>query len=146
MGTSFTEFRGRGFWSRDTSIELWLVLLAREVRQLDGVPTWLVAAAENWHVQGTVGMGGCVSAALDECAATPEKVNIILELSELALSWLKRQGEVMPVSVLNSFGVGGPGASFTKDLPTELFTRVGEAFIRLLRGEIVWDAATSPVF
>jgi len=31
-------------------------------------------------------------------------------------------------------------------MPTEVFSRVGENFIRLLWGEIVWDASTSPVF
>ena len=50
-----------------------------------------------------------------------------------------------PGSFLNSFGVGGLGAAFTKDTPTEVFSRIGENFIRWLRGEIVWDASTSPV-
>jgi hypothetical protein len=62
------------------------------------------------------------------------------------LAWLKSQGGILSLSFLNSFGVGGPGAAFTKDMPTEVFSRVGEHFIRLLRGEIVWDASTSPVF
>ena len=108
-------------------------------------PDWLLKAADDWHIQGTVGMGGCVSAMLDEFATTPEQVKIILELSERALTWLNRQGDILPASFLNTFGIGGPGVSFTKDVPTEVFSRVGEAFIRLLRGEIVWDASTSPV-
>ena len=66
--------------------------------------------------------------------------------AERALAWLKSQGGILSLSFLNSFGVGGPGAAFTKDMPTEVFSRVGENFIRLLRGEIVWDASTSPVF
>lgn len=146
MGSSFTSKGGRGFWSRDASIELWLVLLAREARRVEFPPAWLTEAAEDWHIQGTVGMGGCVSARLDDFAATPENVAVILELSERALAWSKSQGEILSVSLLNSLGVGGPGAVFTKDLPTEVFSRIGENFIRLLRGEIVWDASTSPVF
>lgn len=146
MGSSFTHFRSRGFWSRDASIELWLVVLAREAKQLEHPPRWLMDAAEYWHLQGTVGMGGCVSANLDEFGATPEKLSLIVELSERALAWLKSQGEVLSASFLNSFGVGGPGTTFTKDLPTEVFARIGELFIRLLRGEVVWDASTSPVF
>ena len=62
--------------------------------------------------------------------------------AERALAWLKSQGGILSLSFLNSFGVGGPG----KYMPTEVFSRVGENFIRLLRGEIVWDASTSPVF
>ena len=87
-------------------------------------------------------MIGCVSAGLDQYAATPERREIILRLSKNALSWLNSQGGVLSVTLLNSFGLGGEGAEFTKDLPTEVFSRVGDAFIRLLNGEIVWDTKT----
>ena len=145
MGSSFTEYRGAGFWTRDASIELWLYLLAEEVRRLEDPPAWLRDAAENWHIQATVGMGGCVSAGLDQHAPTQERAAAVLELAERALARLRARGEVLPADWLNSLGLGGPGATFTRDLPTEVFTRVGEAFSRLLRGEIKWDAATSPV-
>jgi hypothetical protein len=124
---------------------LWLYLLAQEVRQLDNAPEWLRAAAEDWHLQATVGMVGCVSAGLDHHAATPERVALVLQLAERALAGLRARGDVLPSAWLNSLGLGGPGAIFTMDLSTEVFTRVGETFIRLLRGEVTWDAATSPV-
>jgi hypothetical protein len=134
-----------GFWSRDASIELWLYLLAQEARQQVNLPQWLRAAADDWHIQATAGMGGCVSAGLDEHAPTPERVALVLQLAERALTQLRVRGDVLPSAWLNSLGLGGPGATFARDLPTEVFTRVGETFIRLLRGEITWDAATSPV-
>jgi hypothetical protein len=145
VGSSFTRYRGTGFWSRDASIELWLSLLAREARRLEDPPEWLRAAAEDWHLQATVGMCGCVSAGLDEYAPTPERAAVVLELAERALAGLRDRGEVLPATWLNSLQLGGPGATFTRDLPTEVFSRVGEAFIRLLRGEVVWDAVTSPL-
>jgi hypothetical protein len=146
VGTSFTEYRGTGFWSRDASIELWLYQLAQEVRQLDNAPEWLRAAAEGWHLQATVGMGGCVWTGLDEHATTPERVALVLQLAERALAGLRGRGDVLPSAWLNSLGLGGPGAAtFSRDWPTEVFTRVGETFIRLLRGEVTWDAATSPI-
>ena len=81
------------------------------------------------------------------CATAGQLADSIRTLwAERALAWLKSQGGILSLSFLNSFGVGGPGAAFTKDMPTEVFSRVGENFIRLLRGEIVWDASTSPVF
>jgi len=46
--------------------------------------------------------------------------------AERALAWLKSQGGILSLSFLNSFGVGGPGAALTKDMPTEVFNRVGE--------------------
>jgi hypothetical protein len=145
VGSSFTKYGDRGFWSRDVSIEMWLYLLTQEVRRLDDPPEWLCAAAEDWQIQATAGMGGCVSARLDKHAPTPERAAVILGLAERVLSGLRERGEVLPAEWLNSLGLSGPGASFTRDVPTELFIRVGEAFIRLLRGEVTWDASTSPV-
>jgi hypothetical protein len=66
-------------------------------------------------------------------------------LAERALAGLHKRGKVVPAGWLNSLGLGGRGATFTRDLPTEVFTRVGETFIQLLRGEVTWDAHTSPV-
>ena len=122
------------------------MLLAREARKLKQPPQWLLDTASDWHIQATAGIVGCVSASPDQFAAALERRAVILELSERALAGLKSHGDILPATFLNSFGVGGPGTTFTKDMPTEVFSRIGENFIRLLRGEIVWDASTSPVF
>jgi hypothetical protein len=144
VGSSFIEYRGAGFWSRNYSTEMWMYLLAGEARQLEDAPEWLVAAADDWHRQATVNMMGCVSPDLDEHATTPERVAVLLRLAERALATLKKRGAVLSVHWLNALGLGGAEVRFDRDLPTEVFTRVGETFIRLLRGEITWDAHTSP--
>jgi hypothetical protein len=145
MGSSFTEYRGAGFWSRDAGIELWLYLLAEEVRRQNDPPVWLRAAAEHWCSQATAGMNGCVSAELDHHASTAERAAVLQDLAEQALAQLRSRGDTLSADWLNSLGLGPPGAVFTQDAPAEAFTRVGEAFVGLLRGEIEWDAATSPV-
>jgi hypothetical protein len=145
VGSSFTEYRASGFWTRDASIEPWLYLLAAEARRLDDSPAWLREAADDWLTQATVGMGGCVSAGLNEHASTPERAAVVLEVAERALAGLRAQGELIRMDWLNSLGLGGPGATFTRDWPAEVFLRVGEALVRLLRGDITWDASTSPV-
>jgi hypothetical protein len=145
MGSSFTRYRDRGFWSRDGTIELWLYLLAREARQLETRPDWLSKAAEDWEIQATAGFTGCVSAGLDEHASTPERAAVVLALAERALAGLRGRGETLSMAWLNSLGLGGPGSCFTQDVPAVIFIRVGEVFLRLLRGEVTWDAATSPV-
>jgi hypothetical protein len=145
MGSSFTRYRERGFWSWDAEIELWLYLLAEEVRQLDHPPDWLGEAAEDWKLQATAGFGGCVSAGLDRHASTPERAALIAELAARALARLRGRGEVLTAGWLNFLGLGGPQSHFSMDLPTGVFTAVGEAFIGLLRGQIAWDASTSPV-
>jgi hypothetical protein len=145
MGSSFTSFRDCGFWARDTSLELWLYLLATEVRGLDEAPDWLRAAADDWTVQATVGMTGCVSASLDDYASTPERVAVLVSLSKSALAALRARGDILPMAWLNSLGLGGPGSSFTGDAAADTFLRAGETFIKLLRGELTWTASTSPV-
>jgi hypothetical protein len=145
VGSSFTRYRGQGFWSRDAGIQLWLYILSEEAREVDEPPEWLRLAADEWHLQATLGIGGCVSAGLDSYAATPERAAVLLKLANQGMLRLRERGDTLPMGWLNSLGLGPPGACFTSDLPTELFTRVGEAFIKLLRGELAWDADTSPV-
>lgn len=144
MGSSFTSFHERGFWTRDASIELWLHLLATEVGRLDEVPAWLCEAADDWMTQATVGMTGCVSAGLDRYASTADRVTVLLSLSDSALASLRARGAVLSRAWLNSLGLGGPDSYFTADVPADIFLRTGEAFIQLLRGEITWTASSAP--
>jgi hypothetical protein len=145
MGSSFTSFRDHGFWTRDASLELWLYLLATEVRRLDNPPAWLREAADDWTTQATTGLTGCVSAGLDDYASTPERVAVILSLSTSALDSLRARGTILSVAWLNSLGLGGPDSYFTVDVPAEVFLRTGETFIQLLRGEISWTASSAPL-
>jgi hypothetical protein len=145
MGSSFTSFHDRGFWTRDASLELWLYLLATEVRRLDAAPEWLREAADDWTTQATVGMTGCVSAGLDDYASTPDRVAALLSLSNSALASLRARGAVLSMAWLNSLGLGGPDSHFTADVSVETFLPTGEAFIQLLRGEITWTATSAPL-
>ena len=145
MGTSFTGFGGHGFWSKDDTIAVWLYLLAQRAKELENPPEWLVAAREDWHTSATLGVTGCVSAYLDRYLISPERVALTLVVGERALAWLREQGPLLSPELLNSFGAGGEGSYFTKDLPTDVFCRVGDAFVKLLRGEIAWDESTSPM-
>jgi hypothetical protein len=145
MGSSFTSFHGRGFWTRDASLELWLYLLASEVRRLNDAPAWLHEAADDWITQATVGMTGCVSAGLDDYASTRDQVEVLLSLSDAALASLRGRGTMLSMVWLNSLGLGRPGSYFTADVPADTFVRAGEAFIQLLRGEITWTASSAPL-
>jgi hypothetical protein len=144
MGSSFTSFQDYGFWTRDVILELWLFLLAIEVRRLDAPPAWLRDAADDWTTQATAGMTGCISAGLDDYASTPDRVAVLLSLSESALASLHARGPMLSVTWLNSLGLGGPGSYFSADVPAASFTPTGEAFIQLLRGDVEWTATSAP--
>jgi hypothetical protein len=145
MGTSFTEFGGYGFWTRDSALEVWLSLLAREVDQSVGAPDWLRDAGGHWQEVASIGMIGCISAQLDERLTDPERTRVVVDLAERTLAWLRAQGQVLSAALLDSLGTGGEEAYFTRDVDTDVFVRIGETFIRLLQGELRTDARTSPV-
>jgi hypothetical protein len=90
-------------------------------------------------------MTGCVSAGLDDYASAPDRIAILLSLSESAMASLRARGAVLPMAWLNSLGLGGPGSYFSTDPPADTFLRTGEAFIQLLRGEITWTASSAPL-
>jgi hypothetical protein len=145
VGSSFTRLAGRGFWASDAAVEVWLFLLAREADQLADAPSWLREAARDWHANATLGVIGCVSAGLDDVLTSPERVAAVIGLSEKALQWVRDHRPVLPADLLNSFGLGGPGSCFTRDVEVAHFLRVGEAFLKLLRGELTTDVASPPV-
>jgi hypothetical protein len=129
MGSSFTEFQQNGFWSRDGALELWLVILAQEVEASGAPPSWLADTAKEWRAMGTAGMNGCIDAGLDRHAATPERAAAVVRVAERALTRLKDQGPVLTASWLNSVGSGSEGSTFSRDIPTEVFIRIGETFV-----------------
>lgn len=66
MGTSFTEYRGCGFWTRDAALETVLALLVLELEPLARQNPDLDPILDTWTIQSVAGFGGCVSAGLDE--------------------------------------------------------------------------------
>ena len=146
MGSSFIDYRGRGFWTRDAKIELWLYLLCIEINQAEDVPDWLLRVRDDWHLQATIGCVGCVSPSLDQHVGNDQqRVARLLALSDRARRRLMAYSPTIPKDVLNSFGTGGPGAEYPHDVEPAVYLPVADAFTALLRGEIGWDSATSPV-
>jgi hypothetical protein len=146
VGTSFIDYRGRGFWTRDAKIELWLYVLCIEINHADDVPDWLLQVRDEWYIQATAGAVGCVSPSLDQHLGNDnQRVARLLALNDRARRRLMAYSPTIPRGVLNAFGIGGPGAEYPDDVDPAVFLPVADAFTALLRGEITWDSATSPV-
>jgi len=145
MGSSFTEYRGNGFWTRDALLEIWL---HRLVLAIDGRPVrlaWLQDARDHWQLHATVGYTGCVSASLDEwLGGDPDRVTTVADLSAEALRGL-RDARSIRHEDLTAAGIGGQRTQWRKDMPAHNILPVAEAFIDLIAGRIDWDASTSPV-
>jgi hypothetical protein len=137
MGSSYTDYDGCGFWSRDFQAEVWLYLLSQEADGVVGRPGWLDKARDDWMMQATVGFMGSVSADLDgHLGSDPERVAAVLALSLRVRARLAGWSPAIPRDVVNAFGTGGAGAHFRGDLDTDILLSYADAFISLLRGEI----------
>jgi hypothetical protein len=82
---------------------------------------------------------------LEDYVTDPARAAALITLVERSLARLREHGDSVSASTLNHFGLGGPGHLFLGDVPTVVFTRVGEALISLLRGELEWTAENSPM-
>lgn len=91
MGTSFVEYKGFGFWTRDSYLESWLGALLNEMQKLPTLEPWQKALTEHWRVQATID-GGVVSVDLDHFLTDHIREDFVRTLAEGALENSDRLG------------------------------------------------------
>jgi hypothetical protein len=146
MGSTFVEFRGRGFEANDAQIEIWLLLLVDEIDSLVDRPAWLDEAREDWHLQATACFGFGVMPGLDSVVTSAERRDVVLALSSKAMTRLKSYGVLIEKDALNRLGRCDDKHYFTGDVQTELFVKMGDYFTRLVREELGPDETDARIF
>jgi hypothetical protein len=145
MGSSFTGYRGHGFWARDGILATWLEAIAEVVP--GDAPPWLRDAQQYWRDQARAGFLGCINADLDTIVSSADRAMMVLGLADEALALLVRvaagTGHV-PATWLSRRHVGGEDP-WCRDLDLDYPREVARVFTALLRGELLTIAATSPV-
>jgi hypothetical protein len=136
MGSTYVDFHGQGFEASDATLEVWLLLLVDEIDRLENPPQWLKEVREEWYAQGTAGFGFGVMPGLDQFVTGPECRDAILDFSAKAMRRLRGLGPMIPVDQLNAIMRGGKGTVFTEPVSSAVFEKVGDYFVRLLRGEL----------
>jgi hypothetical protein len=136
MGSTFVDYRGRGFYACDAVLEVWLALLVKEIDELDNPLNWLTEVRQDWQLQATAGFGFGVLPELDRYATDDERRAVILDLAARAKQKLRDRGPVITRDELNAMGLGGEGAVFTADLPAKLFLDTACDFTKLIRGTL----------
>jgi hypothetical protein len=106
MGTSFVEYKGFGFWTRDSYLASWLKALITEMQELPTLEPWQKQMVEHWNVQSTLD-GGVMSVDLGSFVTGSKHEAAILTVAESALGHSESQAR-----------------------------RTGELFIDLLRGKL----------
>jgi len=141
MGASLTDFNGKGFYSRDGALEVWLHLLAKEIGKSPSPGAALAHARDYWQDQATSGANGCIDPGLDDICADAEIRDAVIDLARNVLAWLEAQRPLISEDTLNAMPVGRPGDRFTSDLDPSVFTQIGEAFVKLLQGTLTDEEA-----
>jgi hypothetical protein len=85
MGTSFVEYKGFGFWSRDSFLESWLNALMGEIQALPKLEPWLASLLNHWRVQASID-GGVMSLALDDFLTNKAREDFVLLMAKEALA------------------------------------------------------------
>ncbi len=65
MGTSFVEYKGFGYWTRDKYLESWLSAMIEQLRRISNREPWQESLMEHWCEQAQID-GGVMSTGLDE--------------------------------------------------------------------------------
>jgi hypothetical protein len=132
MGSSFVSIDGKGFWSRDSILELFLRMLALQIE--DPVePTEPAAVIRNnllLHSRGY--FGGCVNAGLGDAVQLPGGAELVRKAIE-ALDKVLSNLNALDVGTLNALGFSG---EFTQPVETWRLREMGHAWLALMDGRI----------
>jgi hypothetical protein len=149
MGSSFTEFAGFGFWSRDSQIEVWLCLLVRQIDTERDPADWKLEVRQDFVIRATAGMNGCISPDLDRLINTSERRQWLISLSRDALRELEKFGDKVPTDWLQALfrmnGSEGEPVIFFQPVEASYFQDCGNKWISLLEGtptvksDPLWD-------
>ncbi|WP_067177670.1 hypothetical protein [Microtetraspora niveoalba] len=143
MARSFIEYRERGFWSVDAYVQIWLHLMWLEAGAYPEAPGWLAEARDYWRLQATDdAYGAWRGARLDEYVGDdPDRMAVVLNLVERVNRRVSSFGPAVPDEVLAPCGYAGSSGLIN----SSAIAMCGDAVAGLLKGEIGWDAAGSPV-
>ena len=142
MTTSYTDYRGRGFWADDTVIELWLHLLVH-TRPARCRAAWIIRARDAWAVQARVGFLGCVDLGLDEhLAGDPTREAEFVTLINAFDDHLESLGAMIPAPTATLYNVGG-GTEFGADVDIAVLHRFSTALIELVTAKTT-DTSSAP--
>jgi hypothetical protein len=127
MATSFIEFKGRGFWSPDALLEIWLYRLSKLMRASPDAAAR--AYAEHARIQATVGMHGCINLGLDEL---DEAVRASLEdYANRIDDEIIADPSLVSAATLNALSLGGDG-TFMRDVPPQNVLALSRMIVALV--------------
>ena len=142
MGTSFTRFKGYGFWARDKDMVIWMACLATQMDQQKVLSEKQYAFRDDLMLQVDMCVNGAVSDCLEHLQNSDEITSWAVSMGRLALNELESKGESVEGAWLNrllkSEGAANLGIHIV-DGPTKVdeFKNYGRKWMNLLEGKFV---------
>jgi hypothetical protein len=134
MGTTFVSVDGeKGFWMRDSILELWLRLLALHIKDPHDLDSLAAEIRDQWLLASRGFFNGCVPHDLDEALATDEGKALVRDAIGSLLAALKKAPPSLKPDVLNLMGFEG---DWSGEVETWRLLEVGKAFLDLIEGKI----------
>lgn len=144
MAHEQVEFRNREFWAKGALFDQWMALLIDEIEKDPTIPLWLGQLRDWWKMCAYQQLE-CVDKRLDEFLTSDDRVNMVVGFAERALARVKSLGvPLLEQTYAKIIGVKPAISNDTAQWP-EWVSRVGETFIKLLRGEPYADITDVPV-
>jgi len=147
MGTSFVTTDGEhGFWMRDSTLEIWLRLLALHIREpndYESAHTHEIAKhiRDQFLLASKGCFNGCVPHGLEEAVATKDGATLVRSAIESLLQSLEKTPRALNKDVLNLLAIDGD--VFIEDFETWRLIEVAHAFLGLLDGKITSTAQST---
>jgi hypothetical protein len=141
MGTSFVSINDKGFWMRDSILELWLRLLALHVEESPEEEFIGRKIRDNWLLASRGYFLGCVPVSLEDAVSTDEGRDIVIRAINSLIDRLENGPKTLDWGTLNLLGI--EGGIFTSGIEARRLIEVGNAFLALIAGEIQADASST---
>ncbi len=143
MSSSFTSYKGAGFWAKDPIIEIWLLLLAKQMELNPASTPWAQKTRQYFILRATGGFLGCIDPELGQVAKSKKQYNKLLSISISTLSVLTTSGDLLNQDFLNDLynieGSRGQPNIWNKSVATKSFIHYSKKWISLLRGDFVFN-------
>jgi hypothetical protein len=134
VGTTFVGIGDRGFWMRDSVLELWLRFLALHIEDPVESGSLATRIRDQWLLASRGFFNGCVPEGLEEAVSTPEGEALVRAAIHSLLGALEAAPAQLNKGALNLMGF--TGGEFTADVETRRLVEVGQAYLDLLDGKI----------
>jgi hypothetical protein len=141
MGTTFVEIGGKGFWMRDSILELWLRLLALHIEEPEVAGSIGQQIRDDWLLASRGYFLGCVPVRLEEAISTREGRAIVVAAIISLMKALTDGPQLLDHATLNLLGFDG--GQFNSDVESKRLIQVGDAFLALIAGQIQTDASST---